>query len=114
MKTVHLHPYRLGGILFATGTRRPRTKNLIVAGIAATGVVVFAGTAAQLIDYGLLGDRVAALDSATDGGIFGVVGDVSLALAAAAAWIVLFRMRPVTAATVALAPLLTFLAIDKT
>ena len=99
--------------MFATGTRRPRTNNLIVAGIAATGVVVFAGTAAQLIDYGLLDDRVAALDSATDGGIFGVVGDVSLALAAAAAWDVLIRMRPVTAATVALPPLLTFLTIDK-
>jgi hypothetical protein len=99
--------------LFVTRTRRPRTKSLIAAGIAATGVIVFAGTVAQLIDYGFLGDRVAALDSATDGGIFGVVGDVSLALAAAAAWTVLVRMRPVTAATVALPPLLTFLTIDK-
>ncbi|HET7073133.1 MAG TPA: hypothetical protein VFI55_03505 [Mycobacterium sp.] len=84
-----------------------------MAGIAATGAVVLAGTAAQLIDYGFLDGRVAALDSATDGGIFGVVGDVSLALATAAAWTVLIRMRPVTAATVALPPILTFLTIDK-
>jgi hypothetical protein len=95
-------------------TRRARTERLITAGIAATGVIVLAATVTQLIDYGLLGDRVALLDSGTDGGIFGVVGDVSLVLAAVAAWIVLIRMRPVTAATVALPPLLTFLAIDKT
>ncbi|HEV8174197.1 MAG TPA: hypothetical protein VGP91_11180 [Actinoplanes sp.] len=94
-------------------TRRARTKHLIAAGIVATGAVVLAGTAAQLIDYGFLDGRVAALDSATDGGIFGVVGDVSLALATAAAWTVLIRMRPVTAATVALPPILTFLTIDK-
>jgi hypothetical protein len=99
--------------LFLTRTRRPRTKHRIAAGIAATGAVVLAGTAAQLVDYGFLGGRVAALDSATDGGIFGVVGDVSLALATAAAWTVLIRMRPVTPATVALPPLLTFLTIDK-
>jgi hypothetical protein len=95
-------------------TRRTRAERLIAAGIAATGAVVLAGTATQLIAYGLLGDRVALLDAGQDGGIFGVVGDVSLVLAAAAAWIVLIRMRPVTAATVALPPLLTFLAIDKT
>ena len=94
-------------------THRTRTKHLIAAGIAATGAVVLAGTAAQLIDYGFLDGRVAALDSATDGGLFGVVGDVSLALATAAAWTVLIRMRPVTAATVALPPILTFLTIDK-
>jgi hypothetical protein len=99
--------------LFLARTHRARTKHLIAAGIAATGAVVLAGTAAQLIDYGFLDGRVAALDSATDGGIFGVVGDVSLALATAAAWTVLIRMRPVTAATVALPPLLTFLTIDK-
>jgi hypothetical protein len=99
--------------LLLARTHRARTKHLIVAGIAATGAVVLAGTAAQLIDYGFLDGRVAALDSATDGGIFGVVGDVSLALATAAAWTVLIRMRPVTAATVALPPILTFLTIDK-
>jgi hypothetical protein len=99
--------------LLLARTHRARTKHLIVAGIAATGAVVLAGTAAQLIDYGFLDGRVAALDSATDGGIFGVVGDVSLALSTAAAWTVLIRMRPVTAATVALPPILTFLTIDK-
>jgi hypothetical protein len=99
--------------LLLARTHRARTKHLIAAGIAATGAVVLAGTAAQLIDYGFLDGRVAALDSATDGGIFGVVGDVSLALATAAAWTVLIRMRPVTAATVALPPILTFLTIDK-
>jgi hypothetical protein len=99
--------------LLLARTHRARTKHLIAAGIAATGAVVLAGTAAQLIDYGFLDGRVAALDSATDGGIFGVVGDVSLALATAAAWNVLIRMRPVTAATVALPPILTFLTIDK-
>lgn len=100
--------------MLLTRTRLARTKHLIAAGIAATGVLVFAGTVTQLIDYGFLHGRVAALDSATDGGIFGVIGDAALALAAAAAWTVLIRMRPVTAATVALPPLLTFLAIDKT
>jgi hypothetical protein len=99
--------------LLLARTHRARTKHLIAAGIVATGAVVLAGTAAQLIDYGFLDGRVAALDSATDGGIFGVVGDVSLALATAAAWTVLIRMRPVTAATVALPPILTFLTIDK-
>ena len=99
--------------MFLVRTRHARTNRLITAGVVATGAVVLAGTAAQLIDYAFFHGRVAALDSSTDGGIFGVVGDVSLGLAAAAAWTALLRMRPVTAATVALPPVLTFLAIDK-
>jgi hypothetical protein len=100
-------------ILIRARTLHPRPKQLIAAGVAGTGALVLAGTATQLIDYGFLGDRVAALDSSTDGGIFGVLGDVSLVLAAAAAWTWLIRVPPVTVATATLPPLLTFLSLDK-
>jgi hypothetical protein len=75
--------------------------------------VVLAGTAAQLIGYGLFHGRVSALDSASDGGVFGLVGDISIATATVAAWIVLIRVRPVSVAMVALPPALTFLTVDK-
>ena len=77
------------------------------------GGVVLAGTAVQLLGYGLLHGRVPALDSASDGGLFGLVGDLSLATATVAAWIVLLRLRPVKLATVVLPSLLSFLTVDK-
>ncbi len=82
-------------------------------GIAATTGIVLAGTAAQLIGYGLFHGRVPALNSASDGGLFGLVGNISIAAATLAAWFVLLRIRPTTIATVALPLLLSFLTIDK-
>jgi hypothetical protein len=75
--------------------------------------VVLAGTAGQLIGYGLFHGRVPALSSASDGGLFGLVGDLSIATATVAAWIVLIRVRPVSVAMVVLPPLLTFMTVDK-
>jgi hypothetical protein len=71
------------------------------------------GRAAQLIGYGLFHGRIPALDSASDGGLFGLVGDISIAAATLAAWTVLLRIRPRTIAMVALPLLLSFLTIDK-
>jgi hypothetical protein len=90
------------------------TGRLIAVGIAAVGGVVLAGTAAQLIGFGVFHGRVRALDSASDGGLFGLVGDISIAAATVAAWVVLVRVRPVRVATVVLPPVLTFLTVDKT
>jgi hypothetical protein len=89
------------------------TGRLIAVGMAATTAIVLAGTAAQLIGYGFFHGRVQALDSSSDGGLFGLVGDVSIAAATLAAWLVPIRVRPVTIAMAALPPLLTFLTIDK-
>jgi hypothetical protein len=89
------------------------TDRLITVGIAAVSGVVVAGTAAQLVGYGFFHGRVSALDSASDGGLFGLVGDISIATATVAAWIVLLRVRPVSVAMVALPPVLTFLTLDK-
>jgi hypothetical protein len=89
------------------------TGRLIAVGTAAIGGVVLAGTAAQLIGYALFHGRVPALNSASDGGLFGLVGDISIATATVAAWIVLVRVRPVRVAMVVLPPLLTFLTVDK-
>lgn len=75
--------------------------------------VVLAGAAAQLIGYGMFEGKVPALDSSADGGIFGIIGDVSIVAAASAAWMVLIRVRPVTIYTAGLPLLLTFLAVDK-
>jgi hypothetical protein len=75
--------------------------------------IVLAGSAAQLIGYGLFHGRIPALDSASDGGLFGLVGNLSIATATAVAWIVLLRVRPVTVAASLLPPLLTFLTVDK-
>ena len=85
---------------------------LLAAAIGGSVAVVVAGTAAQLVDYAFkLGMPV--LDSSQDGGAFGVVGDIAAASAAAAAWLVLVRVRPIRPAAVVLPPLLTFLALDK-
>ena len=89
------------------------TGRLIAVGIAGTTGIVLAGTAAQLIGYGLFHGRVPALNSAADGGLFGLVGNISIAAATLAAWLVLLRIRPRTIATVALPVLLSFLTVDK-
>jgi hypothetical protein len=92
----------------------PGTDRLVRTGLTATAGIVLAGTGAQLLSYAFAGGRIPALDSVADGGVFGAVGDASLAAAAVAAWAVLVRVRPTGAAAVALPPLLTFLAVDKT
>jgi hypothetical protein len=84
----------------------------LAAAIGGSVAVVVAGSAAQLVDYAFdLGMEV--LDSSQDGGAFGIVGDIAAGSAAAAAWLVLARVRPLRPAMVALPPLLTFLALDK-
>jgi hypothetical protein len=89
------------------------TGRLIAAGIAVTTGIVVAGTAAQLIGYGFFHGRIQVLNSASDGGLFGLVGDISIAAATLAAWIVLVRVRPLTITILVLPPLLTFLTVDK-
>jgi hypothetical protein len=51
--------------------------------------------------------------SASGGGLFGLVGNLSIASATLAAWIVLLRLWPRTVAMVALPLVLSFLTIDK-
>jgi hypothetical protein len=92
--------------------RRVRRRHLRAAGIGAIVVVVAAGTAAQLLNYGLHLDS-STLDSSDDGGAFGVVGDVALATAALAAWRMRRRLRGWGPACAALPVLLTFLTLDK-
>ena len=82
-------------------------------GIRATIAVVLAGSAAQIINYEFFDQRIRALDSAADGGIFGAVGDIALGVAAASAWVLAARVRSTRSVAVTLAALLTFLAVDK-
>jgi hypothetical protein len=82
-------------------------------GILVTIVIVVAGSAAQLINYGFFDQRIPALDPGSDGGAFGAVGDIALAAAAVSAWVLAPRVRSARLAAVALAGLLTFLAVDK-
>jgi hypothetical protein len=89
------------------------TSRFTKAGILVTTGVVLAGSAAQLIDYGFFGQRIGLLDSATDGGVFGAVGDIALAAAAGSAWVLAARVRSARTVAAALALLLTFLAVDK-
>ncbi len=89
------------------------TGRLITVGVAATVGIVLAGTVAQLVGYGLFHGRVRALDSASDGGLFGLVGNIAIAAATLAAWAALLRVRPMSVAMVALPPLLSFLTVDK-
>jgi hypothetical protein len=80
--------------------------------VLATALVVLAASAADLIDHGFsLG--IPALDSASDGGVFGILVDVAVAAAAAAAWVVTARVRSVRPTAAVLAVLLTFLAVDQ-
>ena len=82
-------------------------------GIRVTIVVVLTGSAAQLINYGFFDQRVQALDSSADGGIFGTIGDISLGAAAVSAWVLAARKRSARPVAVGLAGMLTFLAADK-
>jgi hypothetical protein len=75
--------------------------------------VVVAGSVLQFVGFGFFHNRVSALNSASDGGLFGFAGRVAIASAAFASWMVLFRVRPVTPALVVLPPVLTFLAVDE-
>jgi hypothetical protein len=81
-------------------------------GIIVTIVVVVAGSAAQLIDYAFLGQRIRALDSASDGGVIGAIGNFAIAAAAVSAWVLAVRVRSARWVA-ALAGLLTFLAADQ-
>jgi hypothetical protein len=85
----------------------------LTAGLVITAGLVVAGTGAQLVNYALALDD-AALDSSKDGGVFGVIGDLSLVVTALAAWIALARAHRRDWAIVALPVLLTFLSVDKT
>ena len=82
-------------------------------GILVTIVIVVAGSAAQLINYGFFDQRIPALDPGSDGGVFGAVGDIALAAAAISASVLVARVRSARPVVVALAGLLTFLAADK-
>ena len=82
-------------------------------GTLAAMVVVLTASAADLINYGLLGERVAALDPGSYFGVFGIAIDIALVAAAVSAWILAApspAARPVAAV---LAGLLTFLAADQ-
>jgi hypothetical protein len=89
------------------------TSRITKPGILVTTVVVLAGSAAQLVDYGFFGLRIGLLDSTTGGGIFGAVGDIALATAAGSAWVLVARVRSAHPVAGTLAVLLTFLAVDK-
>lgn len=81
-------------------------------GILVTIVVVLAASAAQLINYGFLGERIAALDPGSDDGVFGAAADIALLAAAVSAWVLAARSRAARPVAAVLAGLLTFLAAD--
>ncbi len=85
---------------------------LLTAAIAGSTAVVVCGTVAQLAQYAF-DLQIVALDSADDSGVFGAVGEVAAVSAAAASWLVLIRVQPRSPITVALPPMLTFIALDK-
>jgi hypothetical protein len=97
------------GWSMAAMDRRDRVRT---AGIGAIVAIVAAGGAAQLVNYGLH-LHAGVLDSGGDGGAFGVVGDVALALATLAAVGVWGGLRGVSPAAAVLPVLLAFLAVDK-
>lgn len=82
-------------------------------GVLATILIVLAGSAAQLINYGFFDQRIGALGSGSDGGVFGAVGDIAVAAAAVSAWLVAARVRSARPVAAVLAGLLTFLAVDQ-
>jgi hypothetical protein len=94
----------------ASGAEKSR---LIAAGILGISIVVLAQTTAQLIDYGLLDLKLEIINSNGDGGLFGIVGILALVLAAVATWAAVPRLPRARRTLIMLAPLLTFLAIDK-
>ena len=56
--------------------RRTSTDRLRAAGIAFIALLVFAGAAAQFLNYGL-DLRAGVLDASDDGGAFGLVGQIA-------------------------------------
>jgi hypothetical protein len=72
--------------------RIEREQRLIAVGIFGTSALVLGQMAVQLINYRFYDLRLNALDSNADGGLFGVVGAVSLFAASAAAWTALPRL----------------------
>jgi hypothetical protein len=89
-----------------------RTDRLTKAGLAATILIVFAASAAELINHGF-DLKIQMLDSGSDGGVSGVLVDIAIATAAASAWLVTARMRSARPVAAILAVLLTFLAVDQ-
>ncbi|MGY1661077.1 hypothetical protein ACI78Q_07635 [Geodermatophilus sp. SYSU D00705] len=85
----------------------------VPAAVVGSVLVVAAGSVAQLVDYAVLDLRVDVLDSAEDGGAFGLVGDLAALAAAGSAWLLLVRSPHRRPALVALPPLLTVIAVDK-
>lgn len=81
-------------------------------GVLVIVVLVLAGSAAQLINYEFFGLRIRSLEPGSDGGVFGVVGDIAIATAAVSAWVLAARVRSARPAAAALAALVTFLAAD--
>jgi hypothetical protein len=89
-----------------------RTDRLTKAGVVATILIVFAASAAELIDHGF-DLKLQVLDSGSDGGLSGALADIAIATAAASAWLVTARMRSARPVAAILAVLLTFLAVDQ-
>jgi hypothetical protein len=81
-------------------------------GVLVTIVIVLCGSAAQLVNYGFLDQRIRALDPGSDRGVFGFLADVALVAAAVSAWVLAARVRSARPVAVVLAVLLTFLAVD--
>lgn len=88
-------------------------RRLIGAGILGVCVVVLAQTAAQLIDYRFFGLRLKVIRSNSDGGLFGVIGVIALFLTSAAAWVAFASLPTLRRPLEVLAPVTTFLALDK-
>jgi hypothetical protein len=102
------HPEREAGLPMGAGSDR-----LLAIGVGATIALAAAGAAAQFIGYGAYGMGIRWLDSSADGGLFGAIGDAALATAAIASCVMLARTHRRSVATIALPPLLIFLAVDK-
>jgi len=79
-------------------------------GVAAVAVILVLALASQLLDYGVYDHRVRALDTSSETGMVGLLGQGATFAAAASAWFAAIRLR--RAAPTALAVLLTFLAVD--
>jgi hypothetical protein len=88
-------------------------RRLIAAGICATCALVLAQTIAELVDYRFFDLRLGVLRSDGDGGLFGAIGVIALLSTSAAAWLGLLRLPDLRRPLEILAPLVTFLAIDK-
>lgn len=93
--------------------RHADANRLTKLGVLVTIALVLAGSAAQLVNYGFFDQRIPALDPGSDGGVFGVIGDLALVSAAVSAWVLATRVRSARPVAAVLAALLTFLAVDS-